>query len=76
MVGSGVGEGSTVLSGTADGVGSNRASDAVAVMEGCVKASKTRMMIAVMGKANRKILGGVEVFILFSFEGTSPLSPG
>jgi hypothetical protein len=72
MVGGGVGEGTAVLSGTADGVGCNRSSDAVAVMEGCVKARKIRMMIAVMGKANRKILEGVKVFISFSFKGTSP----
>jgi hypothetical protein len=71
-VGCGVGEGSAVLSGTADGVGCNRSSDAVAVIEGSVKASKTRMMIAVIGKANWKILEGVKVFISFSFGGTSP----
>lgn len=70
MVGAGVDVGSRPLSGVHDGVGCCGSSDAIAIKVGWVKASRTAMIRIMMGKANRKILEGVVLFIFFSFEGT------
>jgi uncharacterized membrane protein len=74
MVGKLVGEGTIVLSATGDIVGCAWLSDAVAMTEGRVKASKRAAMKAKMGQANRKILDGVRLCIFFSFEGFSLFS--
>jgi hypothetical protein len=63
MVGGGVEVGSRPLSGVPDGVGCCGSSDAVATRDVWASANRRAIMSAIMGKVNRKLLEGVEVFI-------------